>query len=302
MSLSVVIPAYNEEHQIGAVIDEIRNIAGSVVSEIVVVDDGSKDRTAEIAERHGAKVVRRGRNGGYGAAIKAGSTNASSEYVITVDADGQHEPRDILALFGHRQSADLIVGARRVHGGSGLWRVPGKWLLRRLAEYLSGQVIPDLNSGMKLVRRAQFLRYAPFFPDGMSFSDTVTLLYLSHGLRVVFIPINVRARAGGKSTISFHTGLETFLSILNTIMLFNPIRIFLPVSLGFTLLGIGWAIPFLLMGHGLSVAALLLILTGVLTFFFGMTAEQISQIRKQMMPVQEWDGASHSVRETVESA
>ena len=272
---------------LSVVIDEIRKAAGSVVSEIIVVDDGSVDQTADVAKAHGATVVKRSQNGGYGRAIKAGISSASSEYVIIMDADGQHDPRDIQTLFSYRSTADLVIGERRSQNRSGLWRFLGKFFLRKLAEYLSGQKIPDLNSGMKLFKKAQFIGYAVLLPNGMSFSDATTLLYLHRELRVVFVPINVRPRKGGKSVINFNTGLETVISVLNMIMLFNPLKIFLRASIIFLFLGFGWAIPFLWMGRGLTVTSLLLILLGVLTFFFGMVAEQISQIRKQMILTQE---------------
>ena len=283
MSLSVVIPAYNEEQQIGAVIDEIRSTAGSVVSEILIVDDGSSDRTAEVAERHGARVIRFARNHGYGAAIKAGIVHASSEFVITMDGDGQHEPKDIITLYNKRSDSDVVIGSRDSMTRSGLWRVPGKWLLTRIAEFLSKQRIPDLNSGMKLARKEDLQRYVRLCPDGMSFSDTLTLIYISRRHVVDFFPISVRKRRGGTSTISLSTGFETILSIINVIMLFNPIRIFLPVALVFFTLGLIIGIPIAWMGRGLSVGALLFMIVGVLTFFFGILAEQIAQIRKHML-------------------
>ena len=283
MSLSVVIPAYNEEQQIGAVIDEIKSTAGAIITEILIVDDGSSDRTAAVAESHGAKVIRFARNHGYGAAIKAGIENASSEYVVTIDGDGQHEPRDIIALYKKRADADLVVGSRSSMTRSGLWRVPGKWALTVIAEFLSKQKIPDLNSGMKLARKDDLQRYVRLCPDGMSFSDILTLVYLSRGHLVNFVPINPRKRKGGRSTIGISTGFETILSIINIIMLFNPIRIFLPLALAFFTIGLAIGVPIALMGRGLSVGALLFMIVGVLTFFFGILAEQIAQIRKHML-------------------
>jgi len=283
MSLTVVIPAYNEEQQIGSVIDEIKSVVGSIASEIIVVDDGSSDRTAEVANRHGAKVVQFKRNRGYGAAIKAGIENASSEYVITIDGDGQHEPRDILTLYNKRGEADLVIGRRDSVTRSGLWRVPGKWLLKQLAEYLSKQRIPDLNSGMKLAKREELIRYTQPCPNGMSFSDTLTLVYLSSEKIVLFVPITVRKRIGGASTIGVTTGFETILSIINTIMLFNPIRIFFPIAFMFLAAGLVVGVPIALAARGLSVGALLFMLVGVITFSFGILAEQISQIRKYLI-------------------
>jgi glycosyltransferase involved in cell wall biosynthesis len=283
MALTVVIPAYNEESQIASVLQEVRTKTGSLVSEVIVVDDGSVDQTATVATNHGAKVVRLKRNCGYGAAIKAGIANASSDYIVTFDGDGQHDPGDIIKLYQRRNDADLIIGQRSSLIHLGIWRMPGRWLLKTIAEYLSGQKIPDLNSGMKQGRKEDLVRFAALCPDGMSFSDVLALIYISAHRRVGFVPINIRTRKSGKSAIRFSTGFETVLSILNIMMLFDPLRIFLPVATAFFSLGVLWGIPFALLGRGLSVGALLLILVGVLTFFFGMVSEQLAQVRKQLI-------------------
>lgn len=294
MSLSVIMPAFNEEERIGSVIDEIRNELGKTLDELVVVDDGSNDRTAEIAHAHGAIVYRIRKNAGYGRAIKVGIQRAKSEYAITVDADGQHDPLDVLKLYHLRESADLLVGDRGNLASSGLWRGLGKFALWKLAEYLTRQEIKDLNSGMKLGRTSDLKILSRLCPDGMSFSDTLTLIYMSKGTSVRFVPIRTRKRKSGKSTIGLHTATETALSIVNVIMLFNPVRIFFPISFSLVLLGLLWATPIALAGRGLSVGGLLLILVGVLTSFFGVSAEQVSQLRKEFiagtefLTVDEW--------------
>jgi glycosyltransferase involved in cell wall biosynthesis len=283
MSLTVLIPAFNEEENIGQVIDEIRSKAGSIVDEILVVDDGSADRTSDVAMMHNARVIRLNSNRGYGRAIKVGYEKANSELVITVDADGQHDPFDIINLFNHFSDTDLIIGNRESILSSGMTRGVGKWLIKTIAEYLSHETIPDLNSGMKLGKTEELKRYVPICPDGMSFSDSLTLTYLSQHKTIKFFPINIRKRESGTSTINVTTAFETILSVLNVIMLFHPGRIFIPISMVFLVLGGLWAIPFALAGRGLSVGALLLILVGILIFFFGMIAEQISQIRKYLI-------------------
>ena len=283
MSLSVVIPAFNEGTQIGVVVDEIREVGAALVSEVIVVDDGSTDDTAAVAERHGARVVRMPRNGGYGAAVKAGLAHAASDFVLTLDGDGQHDPRDIRPLYDERLHADLVIGARPLLQASGAWRGLGKWLLRTTAEYLSRQRIPDLNSGLRLGRRDELARHAQICPDGFPFCDALAIVYLSYGKRVSFLPVEVRGRSGGESTIGIGTAFETALSILDVIMLFNPARIFLPASAVFVVAGFVWALPYFFMGRGLSVGGLLLILVGVLTFFFGLIAQQIALIRKELI-------------------
>jgi hypothetical protein len=281
MSLSVVIPAFNEDEKIGSVVDELHSVLGKRLNEVIVVDDGSEDTTAEVAHAHGATVYRLSKHVGYGKAIKVGIQKAKSQYIVTVDGDGQHDPRDIPKLYKVRGVADLVIGDRGSLASSGMWRGMGKLLLWRLAEYLTGQRIRDLNSGMKLGKTKDLRALSRLCPNGMSFSDTLTLVYLSEGASLEFVPIVVRNRTAGKSTIGLRTAFETAISIVNVVMLFGPTRIFLPISFFLVCVGILWATPIAISGRGLSVGGLLLILVGALTFFFGITAEQVSQLRKE---------------------
>jgi glycosyltransferase involved in cell wall biosynthesis len=276
MPLSIVVPAFNEAENIGALIKEIRKSVP--FNEIIVVDDGSTDGTAEAARIDHVKVISHPNNKGYGAAIKTGIEAAQGDWIVTIDADGQHNPQDINKLW--RGCADLSVGSRQ--NSSGRVRGIGKWVLKKLAEYLSGKKIPDLNSGMKLARREDLKKYIRLCPDGMSFSDTLTLLYLQNGKKVNFVPIAVRERHSGKSTISLKTALETVMSVLNVVMFYNPLRIFLPLAVVCFTLGTAWAVWIFTIRPSLSTGALLLILTGLGFFFFGMLAEQIAQMRKQL--------------------
>ena len=279
--VTVVIPAHNEEGAIGAVLAALRGVTHPALHEVIVVDDGSSDRTAEIAQASGVKVIRQPSNRGYGAALKAGIRAASSDYILTMDADGQHRVEDVIKLcdvVSVAQPADCVIGHRTKLVHSPLWRMPGKWFLTQLARILTRKEIRDLNSGLRVVRRDVILRYMHLCPAGFSFSTTSTFALASRGYRVEFIPIQVERRVG-KSSVNVATGFQTILLILRLASLFNPLRVFLPLAFGFIVGGCAWTIPYLLRGQGVTVAAMLSVLTGVTLFGLGLICDQVAQLR-----------------------
>lgn len=279
--VTIVIPAHNEEGAIGAVLSALRGTTHPALREVIVVDDGSSDRTREIAEASGVRVIRQPSNRGYGAALKAGIRAASSEYVLTMDADGQHRIEDVLkvcdAVSGDAP-ADCVIGHRTKLMHSPLWRMPGKWFLTHLARVLTRKEIRDLNSGLRAMRRDVIMRYMHLCPAGFSFSTTSTFALASRGYRVEFVPIQVERRVG-KSSVSVATGFQTILLILRLASLFNPLRVFLPLALLFIVGGAAWTVPYLLRGQGVTVAAMLSVLTGVTLFGLGLICDQVAQLR-----------------------
>jgi len=276
--ITVVIPAYNEAEAIGPVLEHLKVTCPDLIETIIVVDDGSSDDTACIAERAGVQVIRHSRNKGYGASLKTGIRAAQTEYVLTMDSDGQHKAEDIARLWEQADNHDMVVGQRTSLIHSQLWRMPGKWLLSFMANYLSRQRIPDLNSGFRLMRRETLLKYMHLCPAGFSFSTTITMAFFNRGYDVAYVPIDVKKRVG-KSTISVTTGLETIILILRIATLFDPLRIFIPISLFTAAVGILWGIPYALLGNGISIGSMLAIVTAVLMFSLGLICDQISQLR-----------------------
>jgi glycosyltransferase involved in cell wall biosynthesis len=279
--VTIVIPAHNEEGAIGAVLAALRGVTHPAIREVIVVDDGSSDRTGEIAQASGVRVIRQPSNRGYGAALKAGIRAASSEYVLTMDADGQHRLEDVLKLcdaVSGEASADCVIGHRTKLVHSPLWRMPGKWFLTHLARVLTRKEIRDLNSGLRVMRRDVIVRYMHLCPAGFSFSTTSTFALASRGYRVEFVPIQVQRRVG-KSSVSVATGFQTILLILRLASLFNPLRVFLPLALLFIVGGAVWTVPYLLRGQGVTVAAMLSVLTGVTLFGLGLICDQVAQLR-----------------------
>jgi glycosyltransferase involved in cell wall biosynthesis len=279
--ISIIIPAYNEQDGIGATLAALLAARPEGVVEIIVIDDGSTDRTAAIAHESGVRVVRHPNNRGYGASLKTGIRSATGDYVLTMDADGQHRMEDVASLCAAVRQTDppeCVIGRRQQLLHSPLWRMPGKWFLGRLAQTLIQRQIPDLNSGLRIIRREVALRYARICPNGFSFSTTITMALMSRGYGVSFLPIRVEKRVG-KSTVSARTGLQTILLVIRLATLFNPLRIFLPASAACVIGGAAWAVPYLLDGHGLTVASMLAILTGVLLFALGLICDQVAQLR-----------------------
>lgn len=277
--LTIIIPAFNEELAIGEVIKQVQNLCSDITQEIIVVDDGSGDQTAMVAEASGARVIRHNQNIGYGAAIKTGIRCAQTEWVLTMDADGQHRAEDVLRLSELMDSCDMAVGNRTGLVHSTLWRMPGKWLLGLVANYLIRRTIPDLNSGLRLIRRDLALKYLHICPSGFSFSTTITLAFHNRKYNVTYVPIQVGKRYSGQSTVSIGTGLDTFILILRIASLFDPLRIFIPLSVSIGLFGICLGIYYIVVVFTISGAPILLIITSMILFVLGLLCDQISQLR-----------------------
>lgn len=277
-TLTIVIPAYNEGEAIGDLLEQVRRGCADIATEIIVVDDGSSDNTGEAARQTGVRVIRHPRNRGYGAALKTGIRAATTDFVLTMDADGQHRVEDALALWQGHRDMDMVVGQRTALIHSPLWRMPGKWVLGRMANYIVRQKIPDLNSGLRLMRRDIVMKYMHLCPDGFSFSTTMTLALFTQGYTVDYVPIEVQKRAG-KSTVSVSTGFQTLMLILRLAALFAPLRVFLPASFFAGGVGLMWGIPYALAGNGISTGSMLAVVTAVLLFALGIICDQISQLR-----------------------
>ncbi len=276
--LTVLIPAFNEERAIEPVVRSVLALCADFVDEVIVIDDGSSDNTAQISEAAGARIVRHRRNKGYGAALKTGIRASQTEFVLTMDSDGQHRPEDIPSLWEKAKEHDMVVGRRTRLLHSALWRMPGKWLIWLMASYLTAQKIPDLNSGFRIIRRDVALKYLHLCPSGFSFSTTITMALLCRGYEVTYVPIQVQKRIG-KSTVSVRTGFDTIILILRIATLFNPLRIFIPASVIIGAAGIAWGTQFLIARLGFSIGSMLAIVTGILLFGLGLLCDQISQLR-----------------------
>jgi len=242
MELSIIIPAYNEEKGITEVLEEIVGVFPNGAGvEILVVDDGSEDSTAEkvqeCQEKHRdwpgeVRVIGHDANHGYGAALKTGIAAASHQVIVMTDADGTYPASAIPELIRSIETAEMAVGARTgAEVRIPLVRRPAKYLLNCLANYLTGQKIPDLNSGLRAVRKQAIDRDLRILPDGFSFTTTITMALLTRSARVQFLPIDYRARRGHSKIRPIRDTLNFLSLILRTAIYFNPLKAFIPVSL-----------------------------------------------------------------------
>lgn len=279
--LTVIIPAYNEAEAIGHVVSEL--LEAAVGTRVIVIDDGSEDSTGDIAEAAGAMVIRHRRNRGYGAGLKTGMRAAKTGYVAMYDADGQHRPEDLVRLFSAAGQHDAVIGARDKESYQAASRRPGKWLLGKIANALVGQKIPDLNSGLRVFRREVIMRYLHLLPDGFSASTTSTVCMLQRGYDVVFLPITTRKRVGKSNVRQIRDGLNAIFLMIRLIILFNPTRFFLPPAVLLILIGLVYgAVTAIREGLGVPTLALLLVSTGLITGMFGLLADQISSLRREL--------------------
>jgi glycosyltransferase involved in cell wall biosynthesis len=278
--LSAVIPAYNEEQALPGVLDSLQRVLDGLQRpyEIIVVDDGSEDGTAKLARSRGVTVVQHGRNRGYGAALKSGIRQARSPWILITDADGTYPMDAIPLLLSETEHTDMVVGARV--GGSAAeprLRRLAKWMLRRLAMYLSEADIPDLNSGLRIFKREHALRLFPILPAGFSFTTTITLALLCNDERVCFLPVQYSKRVGRSKIRPLRDTLNFINVILRTILYFNPLKVFVPASL-VTLAGFGISLGYdLFILKDLTEKTLILLLAGVQLLAIGLLADMISR-------------------------
>lgn len=236
--VSVVVPTYNEENGLTGVVERLSALDLGVPVELLFIEDGSTDRTAERlaeleAKTPNLRVVRHRHNRGYGAALKTGFAAAQHDVVVITDADGTYpEDRIVDLIQCVDDGAEMAVGARvgeNVH--IPLIRRPAKWALRRLASYLAGTPIPDLNSGLRAFRRELVLRYRPILPEGFSFTTTITLASLTNAHRVDYVDIDYAHREGNSKIKPIRDTLGFIALIVRTVLYFNPLKVLYPAVL-----------------------------------------------------------------------
>jgi len=277
MKISVVIPVYNEATSVGPLI-------GSVIkkipdAEIIVINDGSDDNTAEVAAQAGAKVISHPYNIGNGAAVKTGIRNATGDKILLMDGDGQHNPDDIPELIETSNQYDMAVGARSPESHANMLRRFANFIYNILATYITGIRVKDLTSGFRVIDRMTASKYLYLLPNTFSYPTTITLAYLRSGRSVYYVPIKAGKRTGKSKIKPLKDGARFLLIMIKIATLYSPLSIFLPTSMIFFLLGLtNYAYTYLSVHRFTNMSALFLV-TSVIIFMMGLISEQITQTR-----------------------
>lgn len=272
-SYSVIIPALNEEGGIAAVIDRLQAL--SPRPEIIVVDDGSTDKTGEIAKSKGAIVIRHPSPGGYGRSLKDGLRAAKNELTAIADADGTYPVERIPELIESLEEGyDMVVGARHgKHYRGAFLKMPARIVFKWLVEFTTGRRVPDINSGLRSFRKTEVLKYDEDLCNGFSFTTTITLIYLLTGKFVRYVPIDYGARKGRSKVKIIQDSLRTLQYITEVIVTYNPLKLFVLMSsfLGF-FVALSLIEFFIMLDPFFLLLASLFLIGGVLTFGMGLLA------------------------------
>lgn len=280
-SVSIVIPAKDEEQGLALTLPRLRDEYPDV--EVIVVNDGSTDRTEEVCREHGVTVISHPYSKGNGAAIKTGARAASGKFIVFMDGDGQHDPADIQRLlYKIDEGYDMVVGAR---GGLGDQASLARWsansLYNWLASWMVNRRIDDLTSGFRVVNREKFLGFLYLLPNGFSYPTTSTMAFFRAGYSVGFVPISVSRRLGKSHINKLRDGVRFFLIIFKIGTLYSPLKVYFPAAVLVSGLGVlNYLMTSLNTGAWrFTNMSTLLILTGMIMFMIGLLAEQLTNLQ-----------------------
>jgi len=284
-SITVIIPAYNEERGLEKLLPKFEQPCVELGWKVIVVNDGSNDNTANVVERIApwVKLINLSHNHGYGAAIKIGIRAAKTQWIAMCDADGQHEISDLKMLCSKIGEIDAIIGCRTSDSHKHLSRIPGKFILNHLANFIIGHSVPDINCGLRVIRREAILSIMGLTSDAFSFSTSTLLALIKTNRNIIFVPVTLQKRIGKSSVRQVKDGLNTLLLITRLIVLFDPMRLFIPISALLILTAtlnqiyVMWSF-----GANVSKSTVLLFISGIVMFSFALLADQIASLRREI--------------------
>lgn len=277
MRVSVVLPAKNESGAIEQTITKIMNL--KLVAEILVVNDGSTDNTAELAEKSGARVISHPYSKGNGAAIKTGARNAFGEVIVFMDADGQHDPADIPKLLAEiNKGYDLVVGARQKGSQASVGRGIANKFYNNLATYMTEHKVEDLTSGFRAVRAEKFREFIYLLPNGFSYPTTSTMAFFRAGYSICYVPIHASQRIGKSHIKPLRDSIRFFLIIFKIATLYSPLKMFFPIAIVLFLMGSGWYGYTLYEYHRFTNMSALFYTGSIMIFLMGLISEQITAL------------------------
>ncbi len=282
VDLSVIIPAYQEKLSIAGVIKRVHSTLEpmGISYEVLVIDDGSEDGTADMAQNAGARVIRHPYNIGNGAAVKTGIRGARGTKLVLMDGDGQHDPAQIPDLIRDLPKYALVVGARPMDKNTDIHRDFGNRIYNWLASYVCDRKIEDLTSGFRAVRAEVAREFLHLLPNTFSYPTTLTLAVARSGYPFKYQPITVSRRAGTSKIKLLRDGIRFLVIIFKVSTLFSPLKVFIPSSLGLFSLGFGYGLyKVLVLGARYGPTSALLMTISGLVFLIGLISEQITQLR-----------------------
>jgi len=276
--ISVVLPVYNEEQTVAQVIDELVEVMKKTEYdwEIIAVDDGSTDQSANIIKGKQITLVQHGKNRGTGAARTTGVRHTKGDVIVMIDADCTYPTSQIPELLKYLPDYDMVIGARKKEAGTyRLLRMTMKYTIRKLAEIVAQEKIPDLNSGFRAFKKAKVLKFASILPNTHSWVSTITLAFLSAGFPIKYVPIDYFPR---KDHSTFHPLIDTYnymSLVVRTLMYFNPLRIFLPLASMLLILGVGKTVFDLYFLKNMQESDIVIIISAVIVAAIGLLADLI---------------------------
>ncbi len=273
--LSIVIPAKNEAKALPEFLPKLRALMPD--AEIIVVDDGSTDETASVAEAAGVRVLKSPYSMGNGAAIKRGARAAGGDVLVFMDADGQHDPADIPRLLAKLDEGfDMVVGARDRTGQANVGRSLANRFYNRIASWMTDFQVLDLTSGFRVAKAQPFRQFLHLLPNGFSYPTTITMAFLRSAYPVAYVPINVARRIGRSHLKPIRDGVRFLLIIFKIATLYSPLKLFVPAAFAFCLAGVSYYFYTYAMTGRLTNMGTLMLTAAVLVFLIGLVAEQIT--------------------------
>lgn len=275
MNISIILPACNEAASLSELLPRIKSVCAD--AEIIVVNDGSTDNTADVCKELGVSLINHQHSLGNGAAIKAGARNASGDVLVLMDADGQHLPESIPDLLNKfNEGYDMVIGARSRDSHAGMPRYLANLFYNRIASYMSGHEVLDLTSGFRVVRAELFRKFLYLLPNGFSYPTTITMALFRSGYQLAYVPIKCDQRQGKSHIRLIQDGVKFLLIIFRVTSLYSPLKIFAPVSVFIFLLGLSYYGYTFFNYSRFTNMSMLLMVSSVITFLIGLISEQIT--------------------------